>query len=112
MLNRSAFDNISDFIVGKFNTFSCHAPLLIDIKLSHKFNIEKICTCKTVKYNTFKWDEGQKDCVCEELLNNSDKIEKLMNDISEESANIDNIVQSMNAILFYQMLRINILRLK
>ena len=99
LLNRSAFDNISDFIVGKFNTFSCHAPLLIDIKLSHKFNIEKICTCKTVKYNTFKWDEGQKDCVREELLNNSDKIEKLMNDISEESANIDNIVQSMNAIL-------------
>ena len=95
----SAFDNINNFIVDKFNTFSCHAPLLIDLKLSDKFKVDKICTCKTVKYNTYKWDEGQKDRVREELLNNSDKIENLMNDISEETVNIDNIVQNMNAIL-------------
>ena len=33
LLSYDAFPTVNNFVIGNFNTFSCHTPLMVDFKL-------------------------------------------------------------------------------
>ena len=45
LLSCESFSIVHNITVGKFTTFSCHAPLFVDIKLKG-LSIPSECTCK------------------------------------------------------------------
>jgi hypothetical protein len=49
LLSYDAFPIVNNFVIGNFNTFSCHAPLMVDFELKG-LSLNDICTCKVVKY--------------------------------------------------------------
>ncbi|VDI55438.1 Hypothetical predicted protein [Mytilus galloprovincialis] len=81
-----------------FTTFSCHAPLVVDIKLKC-FYQKTVCTCTKIKYNTIRWNEEFRDEVREDLIHNAQKFEELHKSITEDADAINNAVNEMNAIL-------------
>ena len=56
LLSYNAFPIVNKFVIGNFNTFSCHAPLKVDFKLKG-LSLNDICTCKVVKYKAYNWNE-------------------------------------------------------
>jgi hypothetical protein len=98
LLSYNAFPIVNNFVIGNFNTFSCHAPLMVDFKLKG-LSLNDICTCKVVKYKAYNWNEWCKDDVKRDLLVNSSIIDDLMNNINVDTGNIDDIVNEMNVIL-------------
>lgn len=98
LLSCDSFSIVNDFVIGDFTTFSCHAPLKVVFKLKG-LTLNEICTCKTVKHDCYKWNEGFKDDVKRDLAANSDKVNELMNSLSDEPRNIDEIVNNINSCL-------------
>jgi hypothetical protein len=83
LLSCESFSIVHNFTVGKFTTFSCHAPLFVDIKLKG-LSIPSECTCKKIKCKTVRWNEEFKDEVKSDLMVNAHKFEELFHNITED----------------------------
>jgi hypothetical protein len=57
------FNEIKSFYIEPFNTFSCHAPVTVEIYLKDNTKIIDQCNCSNHRCNIFKWNEGIEDDV-------------------------------------------------
>ena len=96
LLSHESFSIVNNFMIGNFNTFSCHAPVIIDFKLKG-LSLTDFCSCKIIKYNTYNWNEEYKDDIKRDLCASADKISDLVNSMNETD-NIDDIVAETNDI--------------
>jgi hypothetical protein len=98
LLSCESFSIVQHFTVEHFSTFSCHAPLFVDIKLK-RLSIPSECTCKKIKCKTIRWNEEFKDEVKNDLMVNAHKFEELFQNITEDGESIDGNVDNMNELL-------------
>lgn len=92
------FNEIKSFCIEPFNTFSCHAPVTVEIYLKGKIKIIDQCNCSNHRCNIFKWNEGIEDDVRNQLLMNTQKFEDLLLNI-DDNIDIDNCVDNLNKVL-------------
>ena len=78
MSHDSLYNCIKNVIVCDFNTFSCHAPLHVEMYAPFNPLINGQCSCKDCMYTTYKWDKGYKDDVMSDLMVNTQKCEDLL----------------------------------
>ncbi|VDI64106.1 Hypothetical predicted protein [Mytilus galloprovincialis] len=90
---------IKQLSVKDFNTYSCHAPLNIEIRIKGFKIVNEKCTCSKFVYNTVRWDEGVKDDIMSDLLENSQKFDDLLLHLTEHENKIDECVDELNKLL-------------
>ena len=93
------YNCIKNFKVCDFNTYSCHAPLHVEIYTSVNPLINIQCNCKSFDYKFYKWDEGSNDDVVNDLMVNTQKFEDLLISMTERDDNIDESVETLNKLL-------------
>ena len=91
------FKSIKSFNVEPFNTFSCHAPIVVELYLKGNSIIKGQYNCSKYKYNKFKWNEGSEGDIRRQLIANAQTFDLLLN--FNENCDVDICVKNLNELL-------------
>ena len=100
MSHDCVFSLVKGLTVENFNTFSCHAPLNVEIYVKDdKYCNNDHCTCRKQVFDKFCWNEGFKDDITNDLVMNAQKFDEILLNLTEENSNIDECVDQLNKLL-------------
>ena len=90
---------ITKLTVKECNTYSCHAPLAVELYIKGDRVIKDQCTCMKTVYATNTWKEGFKDDILNDMMMNAQKFHDFLINITEHENSVDECVEQLNILL-------------
>lgn len=90
---------IKKLTVKEFNTYSCHAPLAVELYMKGNRVIKDQCTCMKTVYDTNRWNEGFKDDILNDMMMNAQKFDDFLINITEHENSVDECVEQLSILL-------------
>ena len=90
---------IKKLTVKEFNTYSCHAPLAVELYMKGNRVIKDQCTCMKTGYVTNRWNEGFNGDIMNDMMMNAQKFDDFLINITEHENSVDECVEQLHILL-------------